>query len=232
MPSADRFFSGRGSAAPGILRLVRASIALSPLADVTAGGCLAAAAGAAALGAATAPALACSLFLFLFGMAQNDLADRDRDALLRPERPIPSGAVSLRGARAVVLATGLAALSCGLLLPPAGRWLALLLFAAINGYNLAPRHLGAVGPLVLGLIRAGNLLLGAAALGPLRPLLPAAGCYLAYVAALSCAARLEDRAAPAPAGRLRVAVRAALLAALAAPAAAALALGCLAGLPA
>ncbi|MYZ40352.1 UbiA family prenyltransferase, partial [Streptomyces sp. MnatMP-M17] len=55
-------------------------------------------AGAAALGArpnrGTALAVGASLCLYEAGMALNDWADRDEDAVDRPHRPIPSGRIS------------------------------------------------------------------------------------------------------------------------------------------
>ena len=49
-----------------------------------------------------------SLLLYLMGMAANDLADRERDRLKDPNRPIPSGALSARTVAlgVVLLATG------------------------------------------------------------------------------------------------------------------------------
>ncbi|WP_344284131.1 UbiA family prenyltransferase, partial [Streptomyces hebeiensis] len=55
-------------------------------------------AGASALGVrphrGTALAVGASLCLYEAGMALNDWADRDEDAVDRPHRPIPSGRVS------------------------------------------------------------------------------------------------------------------------------------------
>ena len=42
--------------------------------------------------------LLASSCLYLSGMVFNDIADREEDALERPDRPIPSGAVRLKSA--------------------------------------------------------------------------------------------------------------------------------------
>jgi len=103
--------------------------------------------------------------LYLSGMAWNDYFDRDIDAVERPKRPLPSGRVSLGAARLfaglLMVAGGLAALVAA---GQAGRSgpavVALLLTAAILGYDvIAKNH--AWGPLVMGLCRFLNLLLGA-----------------------------------------------------------------------
>ncbi|NNG88201.1 UbiA family prenyltransferase, partial [Streptomyces cacaoi] len=55
-------------------------------------------AGAAAVGGrpnrGTALAAVSSLFLYEAGMALNDWADRDEDAVERPDRPLPSGRIA------------------------------------------------------------------------------------------------------------------------------------------
>ncbi|WP_257137205.1 UbiA family prenyltransferase, partial [Streptomyces sp. b62] len=72
-------------------------------------------AGAAAVGRrpgrGTALAMGASLCLYEAGMALNDWADRDEDAVDRPHRPIPSGRISpaaALGAAGVLTAAGLA----------------------------------------------------------------------------------------------------------------------------
>ncbi|WP_435834778.1 UbiA family prenyltransferase, partial [Streptomyces bacillaris] len=72
-------------------------------------------AGAAAVGRGpgrgTALAVGASLCLYEAGMALNDWADREEDAVDRPHRPIPSGRVSpaaALGAAGALTAAGLA----------------------------------------------------------------------------------------------------------------------------
>lgn len=45
-----------------------------------------------------------SACLYLFGMAGNDFLDREKDAQLRPERPLPSGSLSLQEVLGALLA--------------------------------------------------------------------------------------------------------------------------------
>lgn len=62
-------------------------------------------------GRGTALAIGASLCLYEAGMALNDWADRDEDAVDRPHRPIPSGRISpaaALGAAGVLTAAGLA----------------------------------------------------------------------------------------------------------------------------
>ncbi|MFH0946624.1 MAG: UbiA family prenyltransferase [Planctomycetota bacterium] len=188
------------------------------MADGVAGACLAVGAGARAEPGRVALALACSLCLFLFGMSQNDLADRNRDRITRPERPLPSGALSLRGARIVVFSTALLAGGLGVLAGPPGCWLVLGMLLLISLYNLSPGHMGPVGPVLLGSIRAANLLLAAVLLAaPWAALAPALG-YGLYIGLVSSAARMEDGEVTSSAKRLAWRLRLAQLLAGLAPA--------------
>jgi 4-hydroxybenzoate polyprenyltransferase len=89
------------------LELVRAPAALTVLGDTVAG------AAWAGHPVTTRRALlpAASACLYAGGMALNDWADRDLDALERPGRPVPSGRVSPRRALAVAAALGAAGLA-------------------------------------------------------------------------------------------------------------------------
>lgn len=176
----------------GLMRLTRVSLAPSAIADSAAGAALAAAAGASADAGRAAAALAASALLFSFGMALNDLCDREKDARTRPERPIPSGVVPLRLAATIVLATGLLAFACAAFAPWPTIAIAASIAACIVAYDVPRGHLGTAGPLVLGLIRGQNLLLGAAALGDVTAALPVAFCHGAYVLFVSYFARMED----------------------------------------
>lgn len=119
-----------------------------------------AAAAIAALGAAAyspvklAAAALASVFLYLFGLVDNDIAGAKTDV----NRPIPDGDISLTAARIArallwcgTVATGLAA---GL--TPAWWVAAFTLFASVILYNRLKR------PLLMGLCRALNVLCGAA----------------------------------------------------------------------
>ncbi len=101
---------------------------------------------------------AAGLFI-MAGMALNDVADKDVDARERPERPIPSGAISL--ATAWALSLGMMALGLALLAAahPLSACVGLALCAAIFAYNFLLKG-GPLGPAAMGLCRALNLLTG------------------------------------------------------------------------
>ena len=87
-----------GDALLPYLRLVRAPAVFSALGDPLAGLLLD---GERIEPARAARLSAASALIYLAGMALNDLADREEDARERPDRPIPSGAVSPRAAAIV-----------------------------------------------------------------------------------------------------------------------------------
>ncbi|MFI5655639.1 SCO3242 family prenyltransferase [Streptomyces anulatus] len=123
-------------------------------------------AGAAAVGRrpgrGAALAIGASLCLYEAGMALNDWADRDEDAVDRPHRPIPSGRISpaaALGAAGVLTAAGLA------LAARAGRpalTVATGLAATVWAYDLHLKHTKA-GPAAMAAARSLDLLLGATA---------------------------------------------------------------------
>lgn len=130
--------------------------------------------------------------LYAGGVVFNDVFDAALDAIERPERPIPSGRASRRGATlfgGVLLVGGTGAalqvsLSCA------------ALAAAIAGaavlYDAYGKHHPLVGPVNMGLCRGGNLLLGVSAM----PAALASNWYLGaipvvYIAAVTVLSRGE-----------------------------------------
>ena len=101
----------RRSLAAGLLALVRPPNVFTAVADSAAGLLLAHQAGPLA-GDPGLWCLAASACLYLGGIALNDYFDRDVDAVERPERPIPSGAVP----PAVAAGLGAALLAAGIVL--------------------------------------------------------------------------------------------------------------------
>ncbi|WP_329041839.1 UbiA family prenyltransferase [Streptomyces sp. NBC_00178] len=123
-------------------------------------------AGAAAVGRrpgrGTALAVGASLCLYEAGMALNDWADREEDALDRPHRPIPSGRVAPGAALAAAGALTAAGLA---LASRAGRpalAVASGLAATVWAYDLHLKHTK-LGPAAMASARALDLLLGATA---------------------------------------------------------------------
>lgn len=186
-------------------RLVRLPNLPSALADITL--------GALAVGAlperwaAFLLLLAASACLYMAGMVFNDIFDADEDRRERPERPIPAGEVHPREAAllgGVLLAAGL--LFAGgagwvlVQLGQAGGWvrpplIAALLVVAILAYDGGMKRT-VLGPVVMGLCRALNVLLGVSIAGALpwpvsQHLAAVVGLYIVGVTAL---ARTETRA--------------------------------------
>lgn len=100
--------------------------------------------------------------LYAGGVVLNDVADATRDAVERPDRPIPSGVVSKTvatgiGAACLALGIGIAA-STG----RAAGGVALLLVLCLLSYNFVTKR-SLLGPANMGMCRALNLTLGAIA---------------------------------------------------------------------
>jgi 4-hydroxybenzoate polyprenyltransferase len=150
--------------------------------------------------ASLAALAATSLLVYAAGMAGNDLADRRRDAVLAPDRPLPAGRIGPGAAWAFVL--GGAGLAVAIGGGPDGDRRAvgaalLLAFA----YDFALKRSVAAGALAMGLVRTCN---AATAVLPLvldgrtapAALLPpvAVGLYSAAVTVLSTTEELRSRA--------------------------------------
>lgn len=104
--------------------------------------------------------LVASCGLYLAGMVFNDIFDRAQDAAERPNRPIPSGRVSLR--TAILLGVGLmtAGVASAGIVGPSSLQIALLLVVAILSYDSFLKRTPA-GPLAMGICRFLNVMLGA-----------------------------------------------------------------------
>jgi 4-hydroxybenzoate polyprenyltransferase len=196
-----------------LVELVRAPAALSVPGDVVAG-----AAAGGVLGPRTAGLAAASVCLYWSGMAANDWADRDLDAVERPERPIPSGRVT--PPQALGVAAGLTAAGVALAALAGGRralTVALPLAGAVWAYDLRAKNTPA-GPAVMAACRGLDVLLGASR-GRVVRALPAALTVAAHTYTVTALSRREvsgaDRTLPAAtlAGTAAVALSAGLPAA-------------------
>jgi hypothetical protein len=177
------------------VELVRAPAALSVPGDAVAG-----AAAGGALGPRTAGLAAASVFLYWAGMAANDWADRELDAIERPERPIPSGRISAQTALGV--AAGLTAAGLGVAAFAGGKRalaVAVPLVGAIWAYDTTLKNTAA-GPAGMAVCRGLDVLLGATP-GRLRPALRPAMVVAAHTYAVTALSRHEvhgaDRLLPA-----------------------------------
>lgn len=170
------------------LTLLRPANVATALADVLAGSAIAGSVDPRAL-----PWLLLSTAcLYAGGVVLNDVFDRDLDRVERPERPIPSGRVPVPAAAAF----GAALLGAGILAAAQVNRAALLLAAAIAAlvllYDAWSKRRGAMGPINMGLCRALNLLLGAAAVpAALRSHWPVALIPFAYIVAVTALSRGE-----------------------------------------
>ena len=115
--------------------------------------------------------LVSAIFLYWAGMVLNDVFDVEQDRKERPERPIPSGKISLPAARALgfgLLLTGVVAgWAVGWVQGPSDLpWRSGVVATAIAvfvlGYDWALKKT-VFGPLLMGLCRFGNVLLGMSA---------------------------------------------------------------------
>ncbi|WP_411107562.1 SCO3242 family prenyltransferase [Streptomyces sp. cmx-4-9] len=152
-------------------------------------------AGAAAAGVRpgrrSALAAASSLCLYEAGMALNDWADREEDAVARPHRPLPSGRIRPGAALAAAGALTAAGLA---LAARAGRpalAVAVPLAATVWGYDVKLKHTPA-GPAAMACARSLDLLLGAAAAaGTVRAALAPAAVLGGHTYAVTLVSRRE-----------------------------------------
>jgi len=140
--------------------------------------------GVAGAPSATAAAVGATVFATAAGMAINDYFDRDIDAVNRPDRPIPRGAVSPRTALAWSLALFAGAVACSLVLPALAIAIAAVNLLALVAYTELFKGLPGVGNVVVAYLGGSTFLFGGAAVG--EPLAPA---VLFVLAALSTASR-------------------------------------------
>lgn len=137
-----------------------------------------------------------SMAIYAAGTALNDLCDAEIDRLERPNRPLPSGAVSRR----VAMALAVALFIVGLGLATFGgrtmgaRITALGLVACVVGYDGGLKRT-AIGPWVMGACRGLNLALGLSSVpgsgGPIGWL--AAAAFGVFVAGITWISRSEVR---------------------------------------
>ena len=150
-------------------------------------------------------ALVAVVCLYAAGVVLNDVCDMELDRRERPERPLPSGAVSVKAAAtlATILFTLGAASACGAAVAARSPWPALVGAALTAAIWLYDRHAKAtvVGPVVMGSCRGLAWLLGmTAAGGPTAAQWAIPAGMAAYVAGITLVAR--DEAGRSRAGTL------------------------------
>ncbi len=188
----------RAPAAGALVELVRLPAVLSVPGDVLAGAAAAGRLGEAPRAAGMAASSCC---LYLAGMALNDFADREVDAVERPHRPIPSGRVP--ASFALGLAGALTVAGAGLAVAADGaRALAIAapLAASVWAYDLVLKQSPA-GVAAMAACRSLDVLMGSGASGAARAL-PAAAVVGAHTAVTTAVSRNEVAGAGPRVGRL------------------------------
>lgn len=105
-----------------------------------------------------------ALCLYMAGLVWNDLADHKEDALERPNRPLPSGAIS-RGA-AVLVSGNLVIFGVGICFASENFAVAIMAVGTLLSvilYNFFAKKIPVIGALVMGSCRFMSVLIGAAA---------------------------------------------------------------------
>lgn len=118
------------------------------------------------------------------GMAINDYFDRDIDRVNDPDRPIPRGAVSPRGALAFSAVLFLLAVAFAVTLPPLAIGIAVVNLLALVTYTSVFKGTPGLGNALVSYLVGSAFLFGGAAVGS-----PGASAVLAVLAGLSTFAR-------------------------------------------
>jgi len=136
--------------------------------------------------------LGATIGLYAGGVVLNDFFDREIDAVERPERPIPSGRVSARGAGVLggmLLVLGVLSASQATAL--AGS-VAMAIASCVFLYDARAKRHPFAGPLCMGTCRGLNLLLGISANdAALRAYWPLGVLSVIYIAAVTTVSRGE-----------------------------------------
>jgi geranylgeranylglycerol-phosphate geranylgeranyltransferase len=132
---------------------------------------------------ATGAAVVATVFATGAGMAINDYFDREIDAVNRPGRAIPRGAVSARGALAWSAVLFVGAVAAAALLPVLAVGIAVVNLLALVAYTEWFKGLPGVGNLVVAYLTGSAFLFGGAAVG--APLAPGVLFVLAALSTLS-----------------------------------------------
>jgi len=161
-------------------------------------------AGGGGVGGSVVLAGGVSLLFYMAGLVSNDYVDRHEDAHDRPDRPLPSGQVSLRAAWLVAAILFAAGLGLAALAGPQVLGVAAVLAGLVLTYNgLAKKH-RLPGALCMGACRGASLLLGAACTPPpplvagVNGVIVAAVGLTLYIAAVTALADRETEKLPLP----------------------------------
>jgi 4-hydroxybenzoate polyprenyltransferase len=136
--------------------------------------------------------LASTICLYAGGVVLNDVFDLEIDRVERPERPLPSGRVSHRGAATLGAALLVSGVVFAFLATHGAGLVAVATATCILLYDAWGKRQTWIGPANMGLCRAGNLMLGVAALPTaLQWAWPLGGLPLVYITAVTAVSRGE-----------------------------------------
>lgn len=99
-----------------------------------------------------------SLGLFAFGTCLNDIIDLRRDRVMRPDRPLASGRLTMETAAGLVAGTLIAAVLGATVFGIGAVLLTLVVAAGIMIFNAAGKFVPAFGLIIIGLIHAAHML--------------------------------------------------------------------------
>ncbi len=139
--------------------------------------------------------LAASGCLYLSGMVWNDLFDIKQDLVERPTRPLPAKEIRPKMARLLASVLMLAGICSAMLVSMPAFFVSLALAGTILAYDAGGKKTPA-GPLLMGLCRGFNVLLGAACVTSfsnwnIHPALIVAAIMTLYVCGITLFARSE-----------------------------------------
>lgn len=156
---------------------------------------------------------ACAMWLVTaYGYASNDLHDIVEDRINKPDRPLASGAFSVRRGRQLVGVLALGALTCAALLGLAPLLAAGSVLLLLQLYNRRLKATAGAGNLLIALLAGAILPVGAVAAygydahALLRVVTPSA-LLSSFVVAREMIKTLEDGSGDSQAGKMTVAVR-------------------------
>ena len=131
--------------------------------------------------------------LYAGGVAFNDVFDAELDAVERPERPIPSGRVSKTAAAGMSLMLLILGVLAAFQVNSIAGIIAFFVAVLAVVYDYWGKHQYYLGPINMGMCRAGNLLLGISVAPELinSPLIVIGLIPLIYVAAITIISRGE-----------------------------------------
>jgi 4-hydroxybenzoate polyprenyltransferase len=168
----------------GLVRLARPANIITAYADILVGY-----SAAPSTPAAMPFLLLATTGLYGGGVVLNDVFDTEVDARERPERPIPSGTVSIMAAAVFGAVLLIGAVFVAWRWSPLSGMVAVATAVAALVYDRIGKHHSVLGPVNMGLCRALNLLLGVTAGGQIAGhhwLLAAVPlCYIAGITSLS-----------------------------------------------